>query len=306
MTELTYETDSPAPTLPFPEAMDLFRDYMAFRNLAHRTRVEYTTDLRMLFQWLEQTKQIADLSKVRLTNLEDFLAYMDRLGFAGSSRRRKTVSIKALFAFLSARGYLSQDPARELIPPRAETQEPRVLSEAEYKRLLDVVRYHTRDRAIIELILQTGMRLSEVARLPLQSLEVPAKANRDSFGSVTIIAKGRKTRTVFLNSRACQALRAYLNERPDINSQYLFVTKFKTAITPRSIERAVDKHLKAANISDASVHTLRHTFATHHVKKGTNLKSVQEMLGHASLETTNMYVHLAKEQLAKEMQENAL
>src|SRR3954454_1965854 len=198
MSELSYKTDSPA-GLPFPDAMDLFRDYMAFRNLAYRTRIEYTTDLKSFFQWLEETKHISDLSKVRLNELEAFLAHMDKLGFAGSSRRRKTVSIKGLFAFLSARGYLTQDPARELIPPRAETQEPRVLSEAEYKRLLDVVRYHTRDRAIVELILQTGMRLSEVARLPLQSLEVPAKANKDSFGSVTIIGKGRRTRTVFLN-----------------------------------------------------------------------------------------------------------
>jgi site-specific recombinase XerD len=164
-----------------------------------------------------------------------------------------------------------------------------------------------RDVALIELLLQTGLRLSEAAKLTTGSMELPSKIAKDGVpGSVHVVGKGRKDRTLTLNWKACRAIRDYLATRPNVESPALFVTKFRAGMSPRAIERTVAKHLKSASILNASVHTLRHTFATHHVKNGTNLNTVKDMLGHASLDTTTIYVNLAREVMDKEIQANAL
>jgi site-specific recombinase XerD len=207
---------------------------------------------------------------------------------------------------------IDADPTKKLIPPEREYKEPRVLTEGEYKRLQLVVSQDPsfaakRDIALIELLLQTGLRLSEAARLSTASVELPSKIAKDGApGSVHVIGKGRKDRTLTLNWKACRAIRDYLATRPDVEDPSLFLSKFRAGMSPRAIERTVEKHLKASRISNASVHTLRHTFATHHVKNGTNLNTVKDMLGHASLDTTTIYVNLAREVMDKEIQANAL
>jgi integrase len=188
------------------------------------------------------------------------------------------------------------------------------LSKAEYKRLLDAVRHETRDAALIELILQTGLRLSEVARLTLNDIELPAKivrpdpARKDpgTWGRVLVHGKGRKQRTVTLNWKACKAIRAYQAVRPNVDDSHLFITKFGRGIGPRSIENLVMKYLDEAGIHDATVHSLRHIFATMHAKQGTKLGVLRDALGHESLETTSRYVGLAREQMDQELQQHAL
>jgi len=151
------------------------------------------------------------------------------------------------------------------------------------------------------------MRLSELAGLRLKDVEVPKRLVKDGeVGSVRIIGKGRRERIVTLNFKAAKALKAYLAVRPKVLDDRLFVSKFRVGLGERAIQRVVEKHLKEAKIEEASVHALRHTFATHHVRKGTNLRVVQEALGHASLATTGVYVHLARELMDKQLQENAL
>ncbi len=173
---------------------------------------------------------------------------------------------------------------------------------------MEVVRFHVRDAAIIELFLQTGMRLSELCRLRLTDVDLPGKANPDlgNVGQATIFGKGRKERTVTLNWKACQALKAYYAIRPDVPLFEIFITKFKTAITPRSVEKLLSKYLTQAGITGASVHTMRHTFATAHVRKKTDLKVVQTALGHANIATTSRYVGMVREEMDKQLQENAL
>ncbi len=152
-----------------------------------------------------------------------------------------------------------------LIPPEREYHQPRYLTEREYKALLDACRHETRDAAIIELLLQTGMRLCELAGLKLTDVQLPARISKEPEGAgcVRILGKGRRERTVTLNWKACKAVRAYLTVRPkDAPDQHLFLTKFRLGISARSIERLVEKHLREAGIHDASVHTLRHTFGT--------------------------------------------
>lgn len=118
--------------------------------------------------------------------------------------------------------------------------------------------------------------------------------------------KGRKDRTLPLNYKACKALRAYLKIRPRVEYDNLFISKFREPLGPRGVQEMVQEYLEEAGIQGASVHSLRHTFGTQHVAKGTSLRTVQEALGHKGLKTTSVYVSLAREVMNKEMQEHAL
>jgi site-specific recombinase XerD len=291
------------------EALALYEtEYLAARNLAFRSRREYLNDLKDLLVFLTGGQLITDPTLVTKRHLESYLAELDRRGFAGATRRRKVSSIRSFFAFLQDAGVITLSPALRLIPPETERNEPRVLSEGEYKRLLETVRGDIRDQAIIELILQTGLRLSEVARLHVNHVSLPSKISKEPgfVGSVTVFGKGRKQRSVTLNYKASRAIKNYLAVRPDVEDTHLFLSKFRKGIGARGIEKLVAKYIKEAGIPHASVHTLRHTFATHTIKRGTKLEVVRQALGHGSLETTSIYVHLAREMMDKELQENAL
>jgi integrase/recombinase XerD len=294
--------------LDWPGAIRLFETvYMASRNLAVRTREEYKADITQLADFL-QARGTGRVGETGLSHLQTFLADLDARGLTGVTRRRKTASIKAFFGFLTAHDLLPRNPARELIPPEREQREPRFLTTQEYRALLRACAHETRDAAIIELILQTGIRLSEVARLTVEAVELPPRINRDpsNTGSISIRGKGRKSRTLPLNYKACRALKAWLSVRPSIPDPALFVTKFRAPLGPRAIQRVVKKYMDEAGIRHASVHTLRHSFATHHVAQGTSLRTIQEALGHADLKTTSIYISTAKEAMKRDLQLNAL
>ncbi len=280
---------------------------MPARNLAARTRHEYARDLRDLVAYLEY-RGITRLTEVSSRELEGYLAELDRRGLQGSTRNRKVHTLKTFFTWLVGQELLATSPAARLVAPRAIKKEPRYLSEEEYRQLLRACSHHTRDATIIEVFLQTGMRLSELARLTLRDIELPKRITRDieSMGSVRVQRKGGKIDRIPLNYKACQALAAYLKVRPKVEHDGLFLTKFKTRMTTRAIEYMVTKYLSETGILNASVHTLRHTMATHHVIRGTDLKTVQVTLGHASLATTTIYVSLSKQAQKKALQEHAL
>lgn len=287
---------------------DYTATFMAFRNLADRTRVEYRRDIHDLIQFLEGVCHVNAPTDVELSHLERYQAELDRRGLTGSSRRRKTASIRSFFGFLESHSYIVTNVASRLRPPGRETKERRVLTEAEYRRLQDACRFHARDQAIIELFLQTGMRLFELSQLRVDDVALPAKVGKDKsgVGSVRIQGKGRKERTVTLNWKACKALKSYLAVRPDSSDSTLFLSKFREPLGPRAIQELVRKYLREASIEGATVHTLRHTFGTHQVKKGTNLRVVQEAMGHSDLKTTSVYVHLARDLMDEQLQANAL
>ena len=290
------------------EALKLYQMvYMPSRNFSAKTRVNYGDDLDDLIAFLEQNGKTR-LDQVSVRDLQAYLAELDRRGYAGTSRKRKTYSIKSLFRFLYDSGYLTEDIAKRLIPPHTGQKEPRVLSKAEYTALLRACAHHPRDSAIIEVLLQTGLRLSEIARLRLDDVELAGRITQspDTIGRLHILGKGRKDRWIPLNYKACRALKTWLKARPDVDHDGLFVTKFKKPLGVRAIQHVVKKYLKEAGVKGASVHTLRHSFATHHVAQGTSLRTVQEMLGHADLKTTSIYVQLAQEVVRKDLQAHAL
>ncbi len=290
------------------QAVVLFeRVGMPARNLSLRTRTEYSNDLADVVAYLERGG-ITKLAKISLHHLTGYQAEMDRRGYKSTTRNRKTYAIKSFFQFLHTQGIIRDNIARRLIPPRANRPEPRFLSEAEYQRLLRTCCHHPRDAAIIEVFLQTGMRLSELARLTLDDIELPNRISRDpdNTGSVRVTRKRGKTDTIPLNYKACQALVAWLNVRPRITADALFVTKFRGPMGMRAIQKVVEKYVAEAGIRHASVHTLRHTMAAHHAARGTALKTIQDTLGHESLTTTTIYLALAKKTQRKALQEHAL
>jgi len=290
------------------QAVELFaRDGMPARNLAAHTRKNYRADLMDLLRFLE-SRGVTKIAAVSLRHLQSFQAEMDRRGYASSTRNRKTQTIRILFQFLHLHGITEHHLAAKLIPPPIQKTEPRFLTESEYRRLLRVCSHHTRDAAMIELFLQTGMRLSELAKLQLSDIDIPKRitVDPDNTGSVRVRRKGGKTAYIPLNHKACRALAAYVLIRPAVVSPALFLNKFKEPMSTRAIQLRVEKYLKEADIHGASVHTLRHTMATHHVARGTDLKTVQETLGHRSLATTTIYVSLAKTAQRKALQEHAL
>ena len=282
--------------------------FMPSRNFALRTRIEYVRDLEDLLCFF-YNQDLKTVDQVRAAHLERYLAELDRRGYAGSSRKRKFASLTSFFRFLSRNRLIEVDPTLHLTPPKAEIHDPRVLSEIEYKQLLRVCAYEPRDASILELFLQTGIRLAELTRLTLDDIELPSQVNRDPahIGLLRVKGgKGRKDRTLPLNYKACKALKAYLHIRPKVNTRQLFINKFAAPLGPRGVQLLVSKYLQEAQIVGASVHSLRHTFGTHHVAKGTSLRTVQEALGHKDLRTTSLYVSLARDLMNKEFQEHAL
>jgi site-specific recombinase XerD len=288
--------------------LDLYTDqYLPARNLARRTRDEYENDLEQAIAFFEQQLHIATATSIERHHLEAFLAELDRRRLKGSSRRRKVATLRSFFGYLYWSGIIKADPTQRLIPPAREHSQPRVLTEGEYQRLQLASAHDVRDSAVIELLLQTGMRLSEVAALKLPELDMPARISRDGPpGAVHIHGKGRKERTVTLNWKVMKALHSWLLIRPLVGRDHVFVTKFKRPLGPRGIQHLVAKYLDEAGIQGAHIHTLRHTFGTHMARKGTHLDIIKKAMGHESLETTSIYIDLAREQMDKELQENAL
>jgi site-specific recombinase XerD len=287
--------------------------YMPARDLASRTRGEYKRDILGLVEFLE-ARGIGYWHEVGLPDLQSYLADLDRQKAKPSTRKRKTYSIKAFFSFLAQNGYVSKPHvASELIPPKVPKEERRFLSEDEYNALLAQIT-SPRDRAIVTMFLQVGLRLEELAGLNVYALQLPKRISKslDDVGMVKVYRKGSNIEYLPLNWKVCQALNVWLKERErlvkrkGLTAETLFLNKYGEPLSGRSIQRMVEKYLKQANIKNASVHSLRHTMATHYLAKGGDIRSVQNMLGHASLETTQIYAGLAKKVQKKMVQDFAL
>jgi site-specific recombinase XerD len=279
---------------------------MALRNFAQATRRGYASDLCLFIRYLADKAGATSVEEVNKRHLHDYFAELDRRRQAGATRARKLAAIKSFFGYLEDSSIIDRNPTRGMARPKQDLRQPRVLAEHEYEALRRACDGHLRDRALVELFLQTGLRLSGVSGLTLRDLQLPTESGEGCIGAVTVTGKGRKRRTVSLNSKACEALRASLDGRPASTSSRVFLSRSGGGLTSRAIQRTVKKYMSKAGTTHASVHTLRHTFATHVVRKGTNLRVVQEALGHTSLQTTSVYVSLARELMDQQLQANAL
>ena len=245
--------------LTLSRAGELFEQvYMPQRNFSEQTRRGYKGDIRKLIGYLAKVN-VTRAGSVKLGHLQAFLADLENRGYDASSRHRKCFSIKAFFGFLASNKLIPGDPSKRLIPPRRRYKEPQPLTPAQTQALLRACSQHPRDNAIINLLLQTGLRLSEVTRLTVYNVELPEKTREQSGGEVHV-KRGRKEERFSLNSNATLALRDWLVVRPEISHPALFVTRFRKPMKARSFQLIVEKYARLADIKKASPRRLRQTF----------------------------------------------
>ncbi len=291
------------------DCFDRYVEWLATtRRFAERSRREYRDDVSGVVEYLQERCRVRSVTMVQRRHLAGYLAHCGALGHAVSTRRRSVAAIRSFFAFLVQEGVIRHTPAALLLPPERAERPPRVLTEAEYTRLRAAVSDSPRDGAIIELALQTGLRVSKIAGLKLIDVVLPYRTQDPAIavGSVRVIGRGSHSRTVTLNAKTCNALADYLAEREETGSPALFLTKFGNVIGPRGIENIVTKYCKEAGIVAASVHTLRHTMAVQMLKRGATPAIVGKVLGHASPETMAVYVGMVREAMDEELQRAAL
>ena len=267
------------------------------RNASVHTVRAYGEDLEQFRAYLEcMLGRAAGPAEVDHLLIRGFLADLHERGLKKVSSARKLATLRTFFRFLCREGVLDKNPARALLSPRLERRIPTHLDEGQVNALLDVPGSGdaaVRARAILELLYATGIRCSELVGLDLPDVDLPSRMIR-------VLGKGRKERVVLFGGRAQAALRAYLPPRARARprSEALFVNARGGRLTDRSVRETVARRVKALALTQrASPHTLRHSFATHLLARGADLRAIQELLGHVRLSTTQRYTHVDTHQI---------
>jgi len=290
------------------EYLEQFFQHLRYeRRVSEHTLRNYASDLEQFCVYLRAIEKREDVSVKEIDHLtiREWMSSLVEAKKKKSSIARKLASLRTFFQFLVREGFLEANPARLVTTPRVERKLPNHLSMEDAVRFIESPDENTdlgkRDRAILEFLYATGMRVSELVNLDLRDIDF-----RERF--VRVMGKRRKERAIPFHDSALQALLHYLettrkvflqncpeSERDD---KALFLNYQGTRITTRSVGRMVDKYIKqCANIHNISPHSLRHTFATHLLDAGADLRDIQELLGHARLTTTQIYTHVSMEKL---------
>lgn len=280
----------------------LFQEYLTVElGLAKNTQLAYMRDLRLLMKSL-QLKADEELLQVSRQQLIAYLVHLKQEGRASSTVARKLASIKAFYRFLTAERYIRRNPAEVLEAASRGLHLPKVLSVQEVERLLDEPNLGTldgyRDKTMLELLYATGMRVSELVNVPMKNVDMKMQY-------VIVMGKGSKERMLPLGRTALHYLEHYLSVvRPQLlhgkpeAAVELFVTGWGGPMTRERFYEIIVAYGKSAGISKrVTPHMLRHSFATHLLNNGTDLRIVQELLGHADISTTQIYTHLDVERL---------
>lgn len=280
----------------------LFQEYLTVElGLAKNTQLAYMRDLRLLMKSL-QLKADEEMLQVSRQQLIAYLVRLKQEGRAASTVARKLASIKAFYRFLTAERYIRRNPAEVLEAASRGLHLPKVLSVQEVERLLDEPNLGTldgyRDKTMLELLYATGMRVSELVNVPVKNVDMKMQY-------VIVMGKGSKERMLPLGRTALHYLEHYLSVvrpqllhgKPDAAAE-LFVTGWGGPMTRERFYEIIVEYGKSAGISKrVTPHMLRHSFATHLLNNGTDLRIVQELLGHADISTTQIYTHLDVERL---------
>jgi integrase/recombinase XerC len=273
----------------------------ANHNFSVHTLESYGLDLRQFLTFLAD-ERLTEAAEINYLIIRKFLALLKEQNFAKSTVARKLACLRSFFKFLCRQGYLSNNPVLTIATPKREKRLPQFLYPDEVNAFLALADTGTelgsRDRAILEIFYSSGLRLSELVNLTLRDLDL-------SRGYLRVFGKGAKERLAPLGRPARQALQQYLQDaRPVLirhNSQpeeHVFLNYRGTRLSGRSVERLFDKYLNQLALNrKVSPHALRHTFATHLLENGADLRVVQELLGHVDISTTQIYTHLTKERI---------
>lgn len=274
--------------LDLQSAHKQFVQYLESRRRAHATIVAYSKDIEQLMQFLGNTGK-KDMTTITKEELEAFLKKLAVDNYTPKSVSRKINSMKTFYRFLKASGAISVDLAADIEHPKYEIKPPRILSKLEYRALRDACRGDVRTYAIVELFLQTGLRIGELANLTVEDI-------RDNELHIAP-QEGHEERMVPLNRAAKEALQSWLTARGNgVKSKALFITKTGRSLLIRNIRTAIDRYFKIAGIEDAKVNDLRHTFIAHHLMAGTPITTISKLVGHKRLSTTEKYLEFIKDQ----------
>jgi len=271
-----------------------FRYLEIEKNYSKYTIDNYKLDLKGFMEFLGETP----LEKVDYLVLRKYLAKLKERNLISKSINRHLSSLRSFFKFLVKESYLKANPASGLSSPKQEKHLPIFLTEEEVNKLINAVgpkdEAEFRDKAIMETFYSTGIRVSELVGLNIDDVDFIG-------GIVKVLGKGRKERLVPIGEQALSSLRNYLDKRKKYrDDDALFLNKNGKGIGCRGVRNIIYKYIKIASVKlGVSCHTLRHSFATHLLDRGADLRSVQELLGHANLSTTQIYTHLTTEKLKR-------
>jgi integrase/recombinase XerD len=268
------------------DAHEQFKNYLKDKKHSNSTVIAYGKDIDQLIIFLEELKK-ANVHDVTKEDLEAFLAKMNKDGYTPKSISRKINSTRTFYRFLKVSEYVTDDPSLLIAHPTYQLAPPRILTPTEYRALRDAARNDARMYAVIELLLQTGIRIGELAALKLSDIQ------KDSLHIAPF--EKHEERTVPLNKRAKDALEKYLEIRPKSNEETLFITKSGKSFLIRNIRTAVERYFRLAEIKGAKVNDLRHTFVAHHLRHGVSLMMLSKVLGHKRLSTTERYLQYVPE-----------
>jgi len=282
------------------KSVEEFLSYLSVeRGLAENTISAYRRDLNKYIEYLKQNN-INSFGKSQRSNITNFMFYLKDKGLSSNSISRALIAIKVFYRFLVNEGYLKNDISSIISLPKLWKRLPEVLSRDEVERLLAAPNLRAtqgiRDKAVLELMYATGMRVSEVADLKSGDLNL-------DMGFTKCIGKGQKERIIPLGSYALRALIRYNQRaRPKLLKQkeqpYLFLSRQGRRLSRQTLWKTIKLYTKKTRIKKkVSPHTLRHSFATHLLERGADLRTVQEMLGHSDISTTQIYTHINRERL---------
>lgn len=272
-------------------------DYLESKSLSENTVKNYFRDLIDYFIYLKQN-DLSPTKSIEPKYIRKMLSFLIGKGFSKISISRKISAIKSYITFLEKFNYSKNNYSELISIPKKSKSLPKVMTKKEVSQLIKHVEMNTkknlRDDALIELLYSTGLRVSEVANLKLKDINLEKS-------EIKILGKGNKERIVIFNNKSKEKIISYLkNDKRyiSIKTEALFQNKFKEALSTRSIQRILKKYLNFSGInSKYSTHTLRHTFATHLLEGGADIKVIQQLMGHSSPETTKIYTHVSSSTL---------
>lgn len=277
----------------FSEVEDFYLYIASERGLTQNTQMAYRYDLDRFIQFLSES-QVQDLKKVDQKHFLSFLEVCREKGYAPSSQGRLLMTLKVFFKFLKREGYIETNVAHYLSHPKVWQMVPGVLSLTQVEKLIkepnENLPLEARDKAIIETLYASGLRVSELCNLKVKDVD-------DEF--VKVKGKGNKERIVPIGKKAIEAIDHYLNHyRKEEVSPYLFITNRNKKMDRILVWKRLQYYAKRAGIAQKiSPHMLRHSFATHLLENGADLRVIQEMLGHANIATTDRYTHVSQKHL---------
>jgi integrase/recombinase XerC len=263
------------------------------KNASRHTVLNYKADLARFALFLKDE----DIESVDYLFIRRFLSELRKYNLSRASIARTLSALRSFFKFLVRENLIASNPVSGVSTPKKEKKLPNFLEEDEIAKLLEAPGKDAmglRDRAILETLYSTGMRVSEIVGMDIDNCDLIS-------GIIRVYGKGKKQRLVPIGEKAGFAINDYMRVSSNIrdkDKKAVFLNKNKTRLTDRSVRRILDKYIKKISLKDdVSPHTIRHSFATHLLNRGADLRSVQELLGHASLSTTQIYTHISTDRM---------